>query len=163
MTNRRALIFDVPKGNEMHYSKIKGKILGNAAAPLYHAYSYYMPADAFPPQDHASIDATLKNNSEVAMNAINYFTFPIRVWMDLVLAMCSRWGAVGRNRIHVRYVGWARHVWVVSSFGARFRVLHLFRGAQTNVSKNVHVYEDRTYFAWNYPSRYYHRVFQCLE
>ena len=43
---RRKLLFDIPKGPEVPYWKIKGRILGEVWAPLYHAYSYYMPASA---------------------------------------------------------------------------------------------------------------------
>jgi hypothetical protein len=42
---RRALIFTVPKGREVHYSKIQGPIIGSVWAPLYHSYGYYMPAN----------------------------------------------------------------------------------------------------------------------
>jgi len=43
---RRKLLFDIPKGPEVPYWKIKGRIVGEVWAPLYHAYSYYMPASA---------------------------------------------------------------------------------------------------------------------
>ncbi len=43
---RRKLLFDLPKGPEVPYWKIKGRIVGEVWAPLYHAYSYYMPASA---------------------------------------------------------------------------------------------------------------------
>jgi hypothetical protein len=60
-STRRALIFNVPKGPETHYSKIKGKPLGEVWAPLYHAYSYYMPRDAFPSPDvQVAVDDALK-------------------------------------------------------------------------------------------------------
>jgi len=43
---RRKLLFDIPKGPEVPYWKIKGRIIGEVWAPIYHAYSYYMPASA---------------------------------------------------------------------------------------------------------------------
>ena len=64
---RRRLVFDVPKGKETHYSKIRGRILGPVWAPIYHAYSYYLPASKFPSYSCArllSIDQELQVDSE---------------------------------------------------------------------------------------------------
>ena len=58
---RRALVFTVPKRNEVHYSKIQGPILGRVWAPLYHAYGYYMPSVSS--TDPVNDDITLKRNS----------------------------------------------------------------------------------------------------
>ena len=64
---RRALIFTVPKGKEVHYSKIKGPIIGSVWAPLYHSYSYYVPANTSSNPD--GDDAILKRNSKLALGS----------------------------------------------------------------------------------------------
>ena len=64
---RRALIFTVPKGKEVHYSKIKGPIIGSVWAPLYHSYSYYMPANTS--RDPDGENTTLKLNSKLGLGS----------------------------------------------------------------------------------------------
>ena len=59
---RRRLIFNIPPGKEEHYSKIQGGILGPVWAPLYHSYSYYMPANNVR-QPHFLINQSLWNRS----------------------------------------------------------------------------------------------------
>jgi hypothetical protein len=60
---RRRLIFNVPPGNEQHYSRIQGRILGSVWAPIYHGYGYYMPASVFPPREHADVNSRLTDAS----------------------------------------------------------------------------------------------------
>ena len=43
---RRRLVFTIPKDVETHYSEIKGEYIGKIWNPLYHAYSYYLPAES---------------------------------------------------------------------------------------------------------------------
>ena len=64
---RRALIFTVPKGKEVHYSKIQGPIIGYVWAPLYHSYGYYMPLATSP--DPVGENATLKQNSKLGLGS----------------------------------------------------------------------------------------------
>ena len=64
---RRALIFTVPKGKEIHYSKIQGPIIGSVWAPLYHSYGYYMPANTS--RDPDGENTTLKLNSKLGLGS----------------------------------------------------------------------------------------------
>ena len=56
---RRRLVFNIPPGQEAHYTDIKGEILGRVWAPLYHGYGYYMAKSAFP-NNAAEVDERLK-------------------------------------------------------------------------------------------------------
>ena len=59
---RRRLIFTVPPGDETHYWKIKGgkeNTVGKVWAPLFHAYSYYLPKDKIPQRLWKRVDDNL--------------------------------------------------------------------------------------------------------
>ena len=62
---RRALIFKVPKGKEVHYSKIHGPVLGKVWAPFYHGYGYYMPYHTS--QDPFAENTELIDNSNTSL------------------------------------------------------------------------------------------------
>ena len=91
---RRALIFTVPKGKEIHYSKIQGPIIGSVWAPLYHSYSYYMPANTS--RDPDGDDAILKRNSKLALGSAL-----------LTLLSCAAFGVKPLIRAAVGGVLWA--------------------------------------------------------
>ena len=88
---RRRLVFDVPKGKEQHYSEIpKGHLLGSVNAPLFHSYSYYMPAAAFAPSLHKEVDEKLKLQTWVNYKQNALLMLPIllfgwkSVWRSIV-------------------------------------------------------------------------------
>ena len=91
---RRALIFTVPKGKEIHYSKIQGPIIGSVWAPLYHSYSYYVPANTS--RDPDGDDAILKRNSKLALGSAL-----------LTLLSCAAFGVKPLIRAAVGGVLWA--------------------------------------------------------
>ena len=58
----RRLIFTVPSGDETHYWKIKGgkeETVGKVWAPLFHAYSYYLPKAKVPQRLWKRVDDNL--------------------------------------------------------------------------------------------------------
>ena len=79
--SHRALVFNVPKGNEVHYSKIQGKI-----APLYHSYSYYVPANKFPPRMHNATHIMLEEQYKIVRN-----TAILLVPLSLLFGWTSFW------------------------------------------------------------------------
>ena len=145
--SHRALVFNVPKGNEVHYSKIQGKILGKVRAPLYHSYSYYVPANKFPQRMHTAAHIML----EEPQHRDSLGALVIVVWVDLVLAMRFRWRGLVWSRIHVCHVGWARHVWILPYCGPCVGVLCVC-SAQIVDAKNDLVDANRAGFARAYPS-----------
>ena len=78
---RRKLLFDIPKGPEVPYWKIKGRILGEVWAPFYHAYSYYMPAKHFRDKGQRDefidiIDRNMKKHSRNSLQFCAYLSLP---------------------------------------------------------------------------------------
>ena len=68
--SRRALVFNVPPGREVHYSKIKGEYIGKLYAPLFHAYGYYLPLDG--EEDPVGTDKHLKEISKEGLRLVLY-------------------------------------------------------------------------------------------
>ena len=68
--SRRALVFNVPKGRETHYSKIKGEYLGRRWAPFFHAYGYYLPREG--DRNPKNVDLSLKRRSKHALERVLY-------------------------------------------------------------------------------------------
>ena len=78
---RRKLLFDIPKGPEVPYWKIKGRIIGEVWAPIYHAYSYYMPAKHFRDKGDSDdridvIDRGMKRHSRDSLQFCAYLSLP---------------------------------------------------------------------------------------
>ena len=68
--SRRALIFNVAPGKELHYRKIKGGYVGKRWAPLFHAYGYYLPRAT---EEHPdAVDKRLTFFSEEALKQVLY-------------------------------------------------------------------------------------------
>ena len=79
---RRKLIFNVPKGRETPYFKIKGTPLGKVWAPLFHGYGYYLPPSGNPGAD-ARVDKRLAKESAENLQyaAINMLlVLPLGMW-----------------------------------------------------------------------------------
>ena len=89
---RRSLIFTVPPGKELHYSKIQGEILGKVWAPLFHAYGYYLPKANVPAEDQAYVNVELTENSEKAL-------------VTGALEHLLLWVALGRNPALISLIG----------------------------------------------------------
>ena len=60
---RRRLVFTIPPGIERHYSDIKGEHLGKIWNPLYHSYSYYLPAENVAEPNRKDTNDDLTSNS----------------------------------------------------------------------------------------------------
>ena len=90
-TNRRALVFTVPQGRELHYLKFKGEYLGRRWAPFFHAYGYYLPTVNVL-SDRDGVDRDLKRQS--ADNLINNGIEHLLLWL-----------ALGGNRALIGLIG----------------------------------------------------------
>ena len=119
---RRALIFTVPKGKEIHYSKIQGPIIGSVWAPLYHSYSYYMPANTS--RDPDGENTTLKLNSKLGLGSA-------LLTVLTCASSCSRRCFVGGIRVRICHVGRARHVRFLPCKCTRGWVFPLVRNSRT--------------------------------
>ena len=117
--SHRALVFNVPKGNEVHYSKIQGKILGKVRAPLYHSYSYYVPANKFPPRMHNAAHIMLEEQYKIVRN-----TAILLVPLSLLFGWTSFWrcalGGVVWSEAESMFATWDGHV----TFGSSHIVGH---------------------------------------
>jgi hypothetical protein len=112
---RRRLVFEVPKGKEQHYSEIpKGHLLGSVNAPLFHSYSYYMPAAAFAPSLHKEVDEKLK-----LQTWINYKQNALLMLPILLFGWTSVWrsivGGVAWAEAESMFASWDGHVTFGSS------------------------------------------------
>ena len=89
-TNRRALVFTVPQGRELHYLKFKGEYLGRRWAPFFHAYGYYLPTvNVFNPD---RTDKELKSDS-------------LDVLRTNGIQLMLLWLALGGNRALIGLIG----------------------------------------------------------
>ena len=74
--SRRALVFTVPQGRELHYLKIKphtgehGDYVGRRWAPFFHAYGYYLPREGN--RNPEELDTSLKRKSKHALEHALY-------------------------------------------------------------------------------------------
>ena len=91
-TNRRALVFTVPQGRELHYLKFKGEYLGRRWAPFFHAYGYYLPTSNVPSSLQDYINKKLKEQSLDSLRATG---------IQLMLL----WLALGGNRALIGLIG----------------------------------------------------------
>ena len=126
---RRALVFDVPKGKEMHYSKIKGPILGYVWAPLYHGYGYYMPANTS--SDPVNDDITLKRNSKLnlrdnLLTVLSCAAFGVKPLIQVAI------GAVLWAELESAFATWDGHVTFGSShLGAHAMGFYIWSAIRT--------------------------------
>ena len=121
----RRLIFTVPSGDETHYWKIKGgkeETVGKVWAPLFHAYSYYLPKDKVPQRLWKRVDdnltaASIGNLKHALMNMMFLAPMgPNRMIMNLL-------GSVGfAELVNVCLFGWARLVWIIPYDGPHLGV-----------------------------------------
>ena len=113
---RRRLLFTVPPGDEMHYWKIKGgkeETVGKVWAPLFHAYSYYLPKAKVPKRLWKRVDdnltaASIGNLKHALMNMMFLAPMgPNRMIMNLL-------GSVGFAELESTFAYLDGHV----SFGS---------------------------------------------
>ena len=90
--NRRALVFTVPQGRELHYLAFHGEYLGRRWAPFFHAYGYYLPKINVPISDEDHVDHVLKEQSKSALKTNG------KLLILLLLAL-------GRNRALIGLIG----------------------------------------------------------
>ena len=119
---RRRLIFTVPPGDETHYWKIKGgkeETVGKVWAPLFHAYSYYLPKDRVPQRLWKRVDdnltaASIGNLKHALMNMMFLAPMgPNRMIMNLL-------GSVGFAELESTFAYLDGHV----SFGSSHTMGH---------------------------------------
>jgi hypothetical protein len=120
---RRALIFDVPPGRELHYSKIHGEYLGTRWAPLFHAYGYYLPITNVPFGERSQVHDVLERNSKfVALET--FLVHPTLLYLafkDLNPVLFGLIGGVVWAEVESYFAYWDGHV----TFGSSHVTAHL--------------------------------------
>ena len=92
---RRALIFNVAPGKELHYLKIPpnaGGYVGRRWAPFFHAYGYYLPTANVSLESRAGVNEQLIKNSQDGV-------------LTVVIEHLLLWLALGGNPALISLIG----------------------------------------------------------
>ena len=129
---RRRLIFDVPPGHELHYSKIPPNTgyLGSRWAPLFHAYGYYIPTANVTVDRQAGVNHLLIENSKSGLLIAAVLNLFLWLGLDANSALISVTGGLLWAELESAFAYWDGHVTFgssqVSAFATGYGLTSIF-------------------------------------